>query len=61
MAVIEVPPSEPVRVRTNQHSPWLRQRLQARCEVRSLANRCSLPGGAFEDPTAHDRHAGGNA
>src|SRR5262249_26224236 len=37
IAVIEVPPCEPARLRANQRCPRLRQRLQARGEVRRLA------------------------
>src|SRR5262249_36934610 len=36
-AVIEVPSREPTRLRADQHCPWLRDRLQARGEVRRLA------------------------
>src|SRR6516165_7170962 len=37
-AIIEVPAYELARLRADQHCPWLRQRLQARGEVRRLAN-----------------------
>src|SRR5262249_1588949 len=46
IAVIEVPASELARPRADQHCSWLRQRLQARREVRRLTNdglfRCSF-------------------
>src|SRR5262249_30809833 len=37
-AIIKVSPSEPVRARTNQYCPGLSQSLQARGEVRRLAD-----------------------
>src|SRR5262245_49022798 len=61
IAVIEVPPSEPARARTNQHGPWLRQRLQARGEVRRLTNDGLLRRSFINEKLAHDDSAGCDA
>src|SRR5947207_6600457 len=61
IAVIEQPASEPARARANQHRPWLRQRLQSRCEVRRLTNDGLFRRGFMKEKLAHDDSAGRNA
>src|SRR5215467_14557707 len=61
IAVIEVPSREPTRLRADQHCPWLRNRLQARGEVRRLADNRLFRRGFINQKLAHNDRAGRNA
>src|SRR5262245_59447698 len=61
IAIIEVAPSESVRIRIDQHRTGLGKRLQARSEVRRLTNDRLLTHSAVSDQITHDNHSGGNA
>src|SRR5262249_58669870 len=61
IAIIEVPPSESAGARADQHSPWLRKRLQACGEVWSLTNDGLLRPGFTNQQLAHNDSARCNA
>ena len=56
-----MPICEPVRTFGDQHRTGLRERLQARSQVRRLANDRLLLSGAFAGQIADDHHAGSDA
>ena len=61
IAVFEMPISEPVRTLGNQHGTGIGERLQARSQVRRLANDRPLLSRAFAGQIAHDHHTGSDA
>src|SRR5215469_4760510 len=61
IAIIEMPPCELARARTDQHCPWLRPRLQTRGEVRRLADDCLFHWGFIDQELAHNDRSRGNA
>src|SRR6516165_2662868 len=61
IAVIEVPSSESSCARADQHCPWLRKRLQARGEVRRLADDRLFRRSLIDQKLGHDDGARRNA
>ena len=61
IAVFEMPSGEPARTRGDHHRTRLGERLQARSQVRRLANDRLLLRRAFADQIAHDHYTGGDA
>src|SRR5262249_12054055 len=61
IAIIEVPRREPARLRADQHCSWLSQRLEARREVRRLADDRLFRRGFVDQYLAHNDRARRNA
>ena len=61
VAVIEVSPCEAARLRADQHRPWFRQRLQARGEIRRLADDRLFRRGFTDQQLAYNHGACRNA
>jgi hypothetical protein len=61
IAEFEMPISETMRTLGNQHGTGIGERLQARRQVRRLANDCLLLRRAFAGQIAHDHQTGGDA
>ena len=61
IAAFEMPIREPVRTLGNQHGTGIGERLQARSQVRRLANDRLLLSRAFAGQIAHHHHTGSDA